>query len=274
MDGYRFNPAEISPPARDFYRRALETLRGAGVPFLVGGSFALEAYTEIERPTKDLDLFLQSSDRDGALAALAAAGYATEVVFPHWLAKGYRGADYLDLIFSSGNGVCSVDASWFDHAAPAEVLDVSVHLCPVEEMIWQQSFVMERERYDGAAVAHLFRSRARRLDWPRLLRRFGPNWRVLLAHLILFGYVYPGHRADVPAVVLDELLARARREASDPPPGDRLCRGTLLSRAQYLIDIRGWGYQDARLMPHGQMSQAEVDRWTEPIEADSGGHGK
>lgn len=35
----------------------------------------------------------------------------------------------------------------------------------------------------------------------------------------------------------------------------RLCRDTLLSGAQFLVDIREWGYQDARLVPHGVMTE-------------------
>jgi hypothetical protein len=29
-------------------------------------------------------------------------------------------------------------------------------------------------------------------DWSRLLHRMGPNWRVLLSHLVQFGFIYPG----------------------------------------------------------------------------------
>ena len=62
---------------------------------------------------------------------------------------------------------------------------------PVEEMIWSKAFLMERERFDGADVPHLMRARQQRSNWPRLLPRFGEHWRVLLAHLVLFPYVYP-----------------------------------------------------------------------------------
>ena len=45
-----------------------------------------------------------------------------------------------------------------------------------------------------------------------------------------------------------------------------MCSGTLLSRAQYLIDIEHWGYRDARLVPPAVMTDAQVDRWTAAIE--------
>jgi hypothetical protein len=48
-------------------------------------------------------------------------------------------------------------------------------------------------------------------------------------------------------------------------PEPELCRGTMLSRAQYLPDIWENGYRDARLRPTGRMSPADVERWTRGI---------
>jgi hypothetical protein len=88
---------------------------------------------------------------------------------------------------------------------------------------------------------------------------------VLLSHLVIFGFVYPGDRTSIPQWVMDQLLARLQKEMTDPPREGRVCRGPLLSRAQYLIDIDDWGYADARVGPRGVMSDAEVARWTDAI---------
>ena len=109
------------------------------------------------------------------------AGYETELVFSHWLAKIRSPEGFIDVIFSSGNGVATVDDGWFEHATRGRVLGVPVKIAPAEETIWSKAFVMERERYDGADVAHLILAHGERLDWKRLLARFGPHWRVLLA---------------------------------------------------------------------------------------------
>src|SRR6187549_1458122 len=101
----------LDHPSKDtnaFYRRTLHVLSDARVPFLVGGSHAVLNYTGIVRETKDFDLFLRRDDLDAALVALGEAGYHTEVTFPHWLAKAKHGNDVVDLVFSSGNGVCCV----------------------------------------------------------------------------------------------------------------------------------------------------------------------
>jgi hypothetical protein len=263
---YRFDPVELDPATRAFYQHALALLGASQVPFLVCGSYALQAYIGNGRRTKDLDIFVRPADCPGALQALSAAGYATEVVFPHWLAKVFFAEDFIDVIFSSGNGLCAVDDTWFAHAVRGEVLGMPVQLCPPEEIIWQKTFVMERERFDGADVAHLLRAFGKDLDWARLLGRFGSHWRVLLAHLILFSFIYPSHRSEVPEAVLRELLGRLQVEMSSPVPRDLLCQGTLLSRAQYLVDIERWGYQDARLRPRGRMTAEEIDLWTAAIQ--------
>jgi len=247
----------LDPASRDFYRRVMARLQVEGIPFLVGGAYAFERYTGIARHTKDFDLFLHPRDVDRAQAVLTADGYATDVPFPHWLAKVQCGEDVVDLIYSSGNGVALVD-------------DDPVRLIPAEEMIWSKAFIMERERYDGGDVAHILRACADTLDWPRLLRRFDGNWRVLFQHLVIFGFVYPCERARVPAAVMRELAGRLDRELTRPAPG-RMCQGTLISRAQYLVDVEHWGYSDPRLAPHGNITSAERERWTAGIADDGPG---
>lgn len=256
---------ELYPDAAAFYRHVLQRLNGAGVPYLVGGAYAFAVYSGIERDTKDLDLFVRRADFERIGDVLAGAGYQTELTHPHWLGKVHAGPVVVDLIFNSGNGLTTVDDLWFEHAPSAEVLGEPVQLMPVEEMIWSKMFVMERERYDGADVAHLLRACAKTLDWPRLLDRLGDHWRVLLSHLVLFGFIYPAERGLVPTWVMDQLLDRLRAETHAPPPQGEVCQGTLLSRAQYLHDVEQQGYEDGRVTPFGSMSAKDVAAWTDAI---------
>jgi hypothetical protein len=64
---------------------------------------------------------------------------------------------------------------------------------------------------------------------------------------------------------MDDLLGRLWQEAHGAPSPARTCRGTLVSREQYLVDIERWGYDDARLAPLGAMSGRDVARWTAAI---------
>jgi hypothetical protein len=242
----------------------LRALKQREVPFLVGGAFAMARYTQIDRPTKDLDLMVRRADWPAVARALRSAGIYTRLSFPHWLGKALAGPAQVDIIFSSGNAVATVDDTWFRRGVPARVIGYDVALAPPEELIWSKSFVMERERFDGADVLHLILRAGRTLDWDHLCNRFAGHERVLLAHLLLFTYAYPNETTTVPRSVMKRLsIAPNRRGLA----GIRICRGTFLSREQYLVDLRKWGYRDARLPPFGNFSPGELTRWTRAIDA-------
>jgi hypothetical protein len=255
------------PPDREavaFYRAAMNALLEARVPFLVGGAHALQRYAAITRSAKDFDIFVVPDDVPRALHVLETVADSTELKFPHWLAKAYRGPFVIDVIFSSGNGICVVDQEWFDHAPPFAVLDVPVRLVPVEEMIWQKAFIMERHRFDGNDVVHLLRACARTLNWNRLLSRFGANGIVLLVHLLLLRFAYPSSWSDEMTALAGRILGDLERqqESSSTSNGRPLCRGTLLSLLDYLSDVDEGGYHDARLVPYGRMTADEIAHWT------------
>jgi hypothetical protein len=256
------NDSPFGGPLAAFYAGALAVLRDAGIPFLVGGTFAFARYTAIDRHTKDLDIFVHPDVVPRVREVFADAGYAAELPYPHWLAKISRGEYVMDVVFSSGNGVAEVDDEWFTYAAESEVLGHRLRLCPPEELLWSKSFVQERERFDGADVLHLLRA-GHDLNWPRLLARFADHWPVLLSHIVLFRFVYPDQRDCVPAAVMNELTGRLIDQRQEPL--NRVCYGTLLSREQYLHDLEKLGYLDARLAPHGSMTRAAARIWTDAI---------
>ena len=258
-------PVESSPalPRRGFYQRVLRALMRREVPCLIGGTYSLEAYTGIRRATKDLDLFVRREDWQRITDALLEDGITIELTFPHWLGKARRGRHYTDLLFGSGNGLCEVDEEWFAHGRLTTIWRMDVRLCPPEELIWSKSFVQERERFDGADVSHLIRAQADTLDWDRLLARYGAYWEVLLSHIILFGFIYPGERHRVPERIVDRLLARYKGPRPTLPEG--LCRGTLLSREQYLVDVEEAGDLDARVQPFGALTADQLVSWTAEI---------
>jgi hypothetical protein len=252
----------VETPSREFYREAMEFLARANVPFLVGGAFAFVHQAGIDRSTKDLDIFVRPADVQRLLQASADAGYEADLFYSHWLAKIRSPAGFVDVIFSSGNGVAVVDDQWFEHATEREVLGVRVLVAPPEESVWSKAFVMERERFDGADVAHIILAHGEALDWRRLIDRFGDHWRVLLAHLVLYGFIYPSERSRVPPAVLEELMQRLATETQSPDAKDPVCYGTLLSWSQYLGDVLGSNFRDARIRPYGNLTPDEVARWT------------
>jgi hypothetical protein len=258
------SPDTLDPRTRQFYLDAMHALDEAGVEYLVGGAYALGHHAGVVRHTKDFDVFVRKADCARALDALKSAGYSTERTFPHWLAKAFnpRSEDFVDVIFSSGNGLCDVDDEWFEHAVDGVALDQPARLVAAEEIIWTKAFIQERERFDGADIAHLLRARGRELDWKRLTKRFIGKEQLLLAHLLLFTFIYPAERTNVPMEVIEELMQGVR---SQEPTMEKVCQGTLISRSQYLPDLRENGYEDARLKPRGRMSAQDIAHWTAAI---------
>lgn len=260
-----------------FYQRVLSLLEGEGIPFLIGGAFAMAHYTGIERDTKDLDLFVRARDRGRCLRAAAGRSLLTSLDAPHWLAKiverGRRprsaasmGGRVVDIIFGSGNGLAPVDDAWFAHAEAARLNGREVRVVPAEEIIWQKAFIMERHRFDGADIAHLLRARGGAMDWERLLERFLGHDHVLLAHVLLFRYAFPADRGAVPEPVFRELSRRVARDARAARRAAPFCRGTFLSSFEYRPDVRG-GLRDARLGPAGPLTRRELDLWNKHLGA-------
>jgi hypothetical protein len=249
--------------AGSIYATTLRILTGARVPFVVGGAFALKYYAGLTRGTKDLDIFLRERDVRHALRALERAHFTTSRTFPHWLAKAFLGEHFVDFIFNSANGLCPVDDNWFKTAPRIRLFDVDTRLCPIEEVIWTKSFVMERDRFDGADIAHLLVARGHEIDWKRLLSRYGKNWRILYGHLVFFSFIFPHERHMVPAWMMNELAERMRKERFDEDVP--VCQGTLLSREQYLVDVKERGYADARMAPWGRIPAEHIRLWTHAI---------
>src|SRR5438045_2914542 len=160
--------SDLDRASLEFYQHAMRLMEEGNLPFLVGGAYAFARYTGIERHTKDFDVFIRRADFDRACKLFEAAGYRTELTFPHWIGK-------------AGNGIAIVDELWFQHAVPGQVFEMDVKLIPPEEMIWSKGLIMERERFDGADVAHLIQAIGDRLDWRHLIDRYGRHWRALFA---------------------------------------------------------------------------------------------
>ena len=229
--------------AEEFYVSSLELLQGSDVAFLIGGAYAMREYADIYRDTKDLDLFCKPGDYQRLLQLLSDAGYEPEITDANWLAKARCGDSYVDIIFNSANGICTVDDSWFDHAPTVDLLGRKVQLVPAEEVLWTKLYIQDRDRFDGADALHIIRKQGDRLDWRRLMTRMELHWELLLAHLLTFRFVYPSERDSVPQWVVDELLRRIEEQRALPTPEERICRGPLLSRTQYEVDLKEWGYR-------------------------------
>ena len=221
------------------YRDVLMAMNDHGIPYAVAGAFALQKYTGIWRVTKDLDLFVKASDVPAALNHLGNCGFHCETLDPVWLSKARRGGYFVDLISGMSNAVIMVDDSWMKRAQPTVIASVQTQIISAEDLVASKLFVLRRERFDGADIAHIIYRTKGRLEWERIMELARGNWEIVLWALILFRYVYPAHTDYVPAPLWQDLLSRYMRLVQHPDPNAPF-RGSLVDENIFSIDIKDW----------------------------------
>ena len=236
----------IPEEEREKYKRAIGALNRGGVPFVVSGAYAIYEHTGIYRETKDLDLFVEPRHLVEGMRVLREEGFTTRLEEAHWLAKAKLGEHFVDMIFGMGNGMAPIDEDWYRYSRPAILAAQQVRVAPAEELIWHRLFINERHRQDMADIVHLMLCQAAFIDWDRLVAKTGEHWPLLLGQLLMFSYVYPEAAGCLPSEVVDRLIERARSDFRRPRTGERLTRGTLISRFSFSIDVNEWGLKDLR----------------------------
>lgn len=234
---------KFPPKQKAMFRETLMQLNRCRVPYVVSGAFALQVHTGIWRTTKDLDLFLAPEDIPAALRCLQKNGFRCKVKDPVWLHKAHRDGFFIDLITGMSNAVIKVERSWIEHARPAMVLDVRTRVLAAEELLASKLFVVRRERFDGADIAHIIYASQGKLDWERILALVKEHWEILLFALVLYRYVYPAYSHYVPSWVWQRLLVGFSHELTDRNPAAQF-RGSLVDDKMFAIDVSEWGMED------------------------------
>lgn len=231
--------------AEAFYDNLLRTLIDKKLPFMIGGTYAYNKYTGLDRATGDIDIMCPYEDYPQILKELTKAGYKTELaeIELNWLAKvkdehGY----YTDIIFAERNGLYKIDRSLVENAPEGTVLGHKVKLQPVEDMIRSKTYIHNRHRDDTGDVIHLILKQGRHMNWKLLMDKMEPHWELLMAHIMNFIFVYPSERRIIPEWVIDELMKRLKKLFSEEPPKEKTTRGLLLSN-DYQVGVAKWGFR-------------------------------
>src|SRR5205814_3287968 len=231
-------------PAHAFYAEVLKILKDSKFTFMVAGGFAVNAYTGLRRRTKDIDIFVKAGDYPKILNKFTSLRYKTHVSDERWIAKIFKGKFYVDLIFGSSNLVAPVTDDWFKDSRTAKFFNHEVKIPSVTDLIWSKVFIQNRERYDGADIAHLLLMKHQDINWERLLCSMEQYWEVLLTHLLNFRFIYPSEREKIPSWLMLELLSRLKHQFELPTPKMKVCRGRMFSVADYTVDVTELGFAD------------------------------
>jgi hypothetical protein len=259
---------ELHADQERLYADVLRLLNEQGIPYAVSGAFALQEHTGVKRPAKDLDIFLTAETASRALNLLSEHGFRCEVCDPVWLAKAHRDDYFVDFITGMSNAALTVTDSWITRARQAVFLGVPTRILAAEELLASKLFVVRRERFDGADIAHIIYATGGQLDWNRILELAGAHWEMLLWTLVLYRYIYPAHTHFVPLLVWTQLVNRLMFRLLNPDPAARF-RGSLVDENMFAIDVKEWGLDD--LLSEYRAFRAKKIEW--PSERDEASKG-
>jgi hypothetical protein len=234
--------ADVNPAAAEKYSSALKEINSAEIPFLVGGGLAYSYHTGYPKDFHDLDLFCKAGDYPRILEVLKQKGFTITVPDEKWLAKAEIDDVQIDVISSIPNSDYIVNDAWFENGRDGELFGETIKVMGPEELFWCKIYVQTSIRFDGPDMYRLIIKIGDTLDWRRILRHMEADWEILFATCINFRFVFPSERSLVPVWLMKELLDRMKLQLDMPEPHDRVCRGILLSRADYAMDIREGGF--------------------------------
>jgi hypothetical protein len=146
-------------------KKAAAALRGAGVPFLLGGSLASWARGGPET-RHDLDLMIKREDVERALAALTAAGMRADDPPEEWLVKAWDGDVLVDLIFSPKG--LPIDDAVLARGEELSVLSMQIRVMAIEDVLITKLMAITEHnlRYEG--VLEIARALREQVDWAQV----------------------------------------------------------------------------------------------------------
>jgi hypothetical protein len=149
-------------------KKVAAVLRGAGVPFALGGGLA--AWARGGPPTeKDIDLLIREEDCAAAQAALEAAGFRTEIPPEGWLFKAFDGDLLIDLIHRPSGLV--VDHEVLARCDELSVEAVTMPVMRVDDLLTTKLLSLTEHHLDFGPVLEIARALREQIDWSDLEAR-------------------------------------------------------------------------------------------------------
>jgi hypothetical protein len=183
------------------YQQVIEEAQKRGIPFALGGAFAIATYTGYWRNTKDLDLYVLPEYRERMIQVLTDVGltdYYDENPYDRWwIYRGHGGDTIVDIIWAMANHRSQIDELWM--SGPEVVLHgYALKALPAEAMLWDKLYIMQRDRCDWPDVLNLLYAAGREIRWEYILRRMGADAALLAGVLSVFAWLAPGLARELP----------------------------------------------------------------------------
>jgi Uncharacterised nucleotidyltransferase len=143
-------------------KKTAAALRGADVPFLLGGSLASWARGGPET-RHDLDLMIKGEDVERALEALAAAGMRTEDPPEEWLVKAWDGDVLVDLIFCPKG--LPIDDDVIARGEELTVLSMDMRVMAIEDVLVTKLMALTEHHLRFEGLLEIARALREQIDW-------------------------------------------------------------------------------------------------------------
>jgi Uncharacterised nucleotidyltransferase len=160
-------PHQVDEGLATTLKRVAAALKQSGIPFALGGSFAVYAHGG-HSSDHDVDFLIREQDKERALEELAAVGFEVAEPPEDWLVKVYDEDRMVDLIFRP------VESPVTDETlADTEMLSVEAITMPVAsatQLMIHKLLSYTQHHCDFATGLPVARSLREQIDWERVRR--------------------------------------------------------------------------------------------------------
>jgi hypothetical protein len=95
------------------------------------------------------------------------------------------------------NHRAEIDDLWMS-GPEIEFLAHTLKVLPVEAMLWDKLYIMQRDRCDWPDVLNLLYAAGREIRWEYVVRRMGADAALLAGILTVYAWVAPGRALELP----------------------------------------------------------------------------
>lgn len=156
-----------------------------GVPYIVGGGLAVGVYDH-QRPTKDMDFFIEQECAEEVIEALHQAGFTIKRSDPDWLYQSWWHDTLVDLVFNINisRERIPIDRAMIDRGRDVEIFDERFHVISPEDLVILKILVMHENRPDWWDAISIIRNPGLDLDWRGVMRYAPIDMKRFLAFLL------------------------------------------------------------------------------------------
>ena len=149
-------------------KRAAAALRDAGIPFALGGGFAMWAHGG-PATDHDIDILLRQEDVERALQAVTDAGMRTERPPEGWLVKAFHEDVLVDLIFHPSSGPVTDEV--LSTAEELNVRSMRMKVMRPEDLLVSKLLALTEHTLDYESILEATRSLREQIDWVEVRKR-------------------------------------------------------------------------------------------------------